>query len=342
MKRITWATAGQAQNASDGGIRSYDIIHAIVSRETNLETLRKMTRPIRIQRIDKETAKRVRGLIAIVAEKTLAVAEKIMYWKLRLVHRTPFMWDGRNYLIGMIPSLDFLDRFLQLEKTKRFRRNPFALERTRLRKETRGVTRNDSGNQGVQDLCELLLVDEEETHGRVQEKFICTWCSVVGDENVACYRCRKRFCRLCVNVNNDRNVPFAKAREAKRWECFVCNQTTTTMKRTPGMSASLTWGSRTRRRRRRRVGQGSRHRTSQNETTTTTTNDESETIDDEDHVERRLTTTSSIREPEGASPDMSLAMWQKKTKNKNKKRNGRKRGSNRGRNNALDLLETEE
>ena len=215
--RITWG---------DGYDLKFEIVKSILYRETKLENLRVLTRPYRSTGMTDETVKKARTLIEEVRDATVDVVEKIMYWSLRFVKKTSFVWHSQNYLLLVLNSMNFLDRcFLD----SKFKRNPLVRKRSRLRGEdpidTSSKSTDEKKMEDKLDLCELLLVEEENLCEPIPDRFRCDWCSRVEESlQVLCFRrdCRSRFCDRCIDANSKLAGSYEKACRAKSWKCFLC------------------------------------------------------------------------------------------------------------------------
>ena len=162
-------------------------------------------------------------LINEVREATVDVVEKIMYWSLRFVKKTSFMWHSQNYLLLVLHSMDFLDRFLP-ESSIKFQRNPLVRKISRTRGEEPRTSTNEK-NENKLDLCELLILEEENLCEPIPDRFRCDWCGRIEESSqVVCFRraCRQRFCDRCVDANSKLAGSYEKASRAKSWKCFLC------------------------------------------------------------------------------------------------------------------------
>jgi len=220
---ITWG---------DGYDLKFEIVKSILFRETRLENLRALTRPFMSSKsITKAKKAKTKKLIEEVQKATLDVVEKIMYWSLRFVKKTSFMWKSHSFLLLVLNSMDFLDR-LELFPVLKFERNPLVRERSRLR----GQEEVSGDNDTKVDLCELLLVEEENLCKPIPERLRCIWCGRVEEGTIVCFRrdCRKRFCDRCVEANSDES--YEKASQAKSWRCFLCVESIRMKKRLSRLS----------------------------------------------------------------------------------------------------------
>ena len=308
--RITWG---------DGYDLKFEIVKSILYRETKLENLRVLTRPYRSTGMTSKMKKKARALIEEVRDATVDVVEKIMYWSLRFVKKTSFVWHSQNYLLLVLNSMNFLDRFLVDER--KFERNPLVRTHSRLRGEDPIDTSStdEKKMEDKLDLCELLLVEEENLCEPIPDRFRCDWCGRVEESSqVVCFRrdCRSRFCDRCIDANSKLAGSYEKASRAKSWKCFLCVEKIKQVSRTATTTTTKTT--------RRRVSNiGRRIVSSRPETSKTV-------------VTKEIKSTSSIMMTKSQStPKSALKVW------KRRMRATKQAAPTVTNDNALDLLLSE-
>lgn len=104
------------------------VLRAVLQREHSVGVIRDLLRlaPNR-KRLDAIAS--TQRILADVRSQTCAVVEALVEWRRRFVRPQPFVWKGKNYLLWLTVSTDFLDRIEPLVVAMRFHlvRNPFAI-----------------------------------------------------------------------------------------------------------------------------------------------------------------------------------------------------------------------
>ena len=210
-----------------------EVIRLIILREEVLLKIRQSVRNIARR---EKIAPQLLGFLQVIRELTLQVIENIERWRRKYLEPREFVWNGRNYLLTIPSTLNFLDRFHKLVSWFGFHlvRNPFLLPAMGpgLPPPSENAIRHagDTSLSRVRE-AEGIIFREESTYGLWEEEDrLCSWCGMITPPKpkgkrdthlLPCDKCRTVYCRSCIEENM-KPQSLRTAIAGQPWMCFVC------------------------------------------------------------------------------------------------------------------------